>query len=47
LQRDPTMPEIALYLKQMKNENVLLRAISVTLLGSSEFFVRATSPTSS
>lgn len=47
LQRDPTQPEIALYLKQMKNENVLLRAISVTLLGSSEFFVRATSPTSS
>ncbi len=32
LQRDPTQPEIVLYLTQMKNENVLLRAISVTLL---------------
>ena len=35
-----------LYLSQMKHENVLLRSIVVTLLASSEFFVRATSPTS-
>jgi trimeric autotransporter adhesin len=47
LQRDPTQPEIALYLSQMKNENVFLRTIAVTLLGSNEFFVRATSPISS
>ena len=46
LQRDPTQPEIVLYLSQMKHENVLLRSIEVTLLASSEFFVRATSPTS-
>ncbi len=45
LNRDPTQPEIVLYLKQMKNENVLLRSIVVTLLGSSEFYVRATSGT--
>jgi trimeric autotransporter adhesin len=42
LQRDPTQPEIMLYLSQMKNENVLLRSIVVTLLASSEFFVKAT-----
>ena len=47
LQRDPTQPEIVLYLAQMKHENVFLRSIEVTLLGSSEFFVRATSPTPS
>ena len=47
LQRDPTQPEIVLYLKQMKNENVLLREIEVTLLASSEFFVKATTVTSS
>jgi hypothetical protein len=41
LNRDPTQPEIVLYLKQMKNENVLLRAIVVTLLASSEFYVDA------
>jgi trimeric autotransporter adhesin len=46
LQRDPTQPEIKLYLSLMKHENVFLRSIVVTLLGSSEFFVRATSPTS-
>ena len=46
LQRDPTQPEIVLYLSQMKHENVLLRSIEVTLLASSEFFVRATSATS-
>jgi trimeric autotransporter adhesin len=45
LNRDPTQPEIVLYLKQMKNENVLLRSIVVTLLGSSEFYVKATSGT--
>jgi Bacterial Ig-like domain (group 3) len=47
LNRDPTQPEIALYLSQMKHENVLLRSIEVQLLASSEFFVDATSPTSS
>ncbi|HEV3311911.1 MAG TPA: DUF4214 domain-containing protein, partial [Chloroflexota bacterium] len=46
LQRDPTQPEVVLYLSQMKHENVFLRSIAVTLLASSEFFVRATSPTS-
>jgi hypothetical protein len=45
LQRDPTQPEITLYLSQMKHENVLLRAIVVQLLASSEFFVKATTPT--
>jgi hypothetical protein len=45
LQRDPTQPEIVLYLSQMKNENVFLRSIAVTLLASNEFFVRATTPT--
>jgi autotransporter-associated beta strand protein len=44
LKRDPTQPEVALYLSQMKHENVLLRSIVVTLLASSEFYVRATSP---
>ena len=47
LQRDPTQPEIVLYLSQMKNENVLLRQIVVTLLASSEFYVKATTPTAS
>ena len=42
LNRDPTQPEIRLYLAQMKHQNVLLRSIMVTLLASSEFFVDAT-----
>ena len=42
LKRDPTQPEVVLYLSQMKHENVQLRSIVVTLLGSSEFFVDAT-----
>jgi hypothetical protein len=45
LQRDPTQPEIALYLSQMKHENVLLRSIEVTLLASDEFYFRATGST--
>jgi autotransporter-associated beta strand protein len=44
LQRDPTQPEIVLYLSQMKHENVLLRSIVVTLLASNEFYVKATTP---
>ncbi len=47
LNRDPTQPEIVLYLSQMKHENVQLRSIVVTLLASSEFYVDATEGTSS
>ena len=46
LNRDPTQPEIVLYLSQMKHENVQLRSIAVTLLASSEFFVDATETSS-
>jgi autotransporter-associated beta strand protein len=46
LQRNPTQPEINLYLSQMKHENVFLRSIVVTLLASNEFFVIATNPSS-
>lgn len=42
LGRDPTEPEIVLYLSQMKHENVQLRAIVVQLLASNEFYVKAT-----
>jgi autotransporter-associated beta strand protein len=44
LNRNPTQPEINLYLSQMKHENVFLRSIVVTLLASNEFFVDATNP---
>jgi Bacterial Ig-like domain (group 3)/Domain of unknown function (DUF4214) len=44
LNRDPTQPEVKLYLSQMKYDNVLLRSIVVTLLASNEFYVKATSP---
>ncbi len=47
LDRDPTQPEVVLYLSQMKHENVQLRSIVVTLLASSEFFVKSTEGTSS
>ncbi len=45
--RDPTQPEVVLYVGQMNNDDVLLRQIVVTLLASKEFFTKATSSPSS
>ena len=45
--RDPTQPEVVLYVGQMNNDDVLLRQIVVTLLASKEFFTKATSSQSS
>ncbi len=47
LQRDPTQPEVVLYVTQMNDDSVLLRQIVVTLLASPEFFTKATTPATS
>ena len=47
LQRDPTQPEIVLYVTQMNDDGVLLRQIVATLLASAEFYTKATTPTTS